>query len=219
MPERGEIATSSLIMDIPLNNDLPGWFGERKQESEQERAILAKDTQFSKADYFNLGLGKQAGLYPVNFSIVLSGTDMNSSIHRPELCLPSQGHFSLLPSSRSLTLDNGKKLTFTVLHSLINLSSNSKSPHIIKCINYYVFVGHKTLTHSHEKRVLIDTKRRILHGQDQQWAYIQAGVYYGSLALKDGSTVTTTEEKATQTLEKLLVQLLPLVIKWDDMEM
>ena len=46
----------------------------------------------------------EKALPPVEISIVYSGADMNSSIHRPERCLPSQGHLNLRGSTSEITL-------------------------------------------------------------------------------------------------------------------
>lgn len=211
MPERGVTAPSSLNIDLPVGYDLTGWYGEKRQESELERKKLAADTKFSKADYLKLSLGERAKLLPCHVSIVLSGEDMNSSIHRPEFCLPSQGHFNLVPGTRTLKLDNGREMSFTRLDSLINISPDSKKPQLLRSMNYHVFVGYKTFTHRHEYRVLLDMKRRVFNGQDQRWAYIQTGVYYGNL-------IGVSEQEAEATLEALLKQLLPLIIKWDEVD-
>lgn len=211
LPKRGDIAPSSLTMKLPVEYELPGWYGEKKQESELERKILAADTKFSKANYYNTSLGFKAKALACHVSIVLSGDDMNSSIHRPELCLPSQGHFNLLSNARTLELNNGKTITLTKLESQINISPDSKKPQLLNSINYYVFVGDGNITHNHIMRVLLDMDKRILHGQDQRWAYIQFGVYYGNL-------IGTTKQEAEEETEKLIKSLLPRIIKWDEIK-
>ena len=49
------------------------------------RRSSGQDTEFSRKSYTN-GRGDE-----IQVSIVLSGQDMNTSIHRPERCLPAQG--------------------------------------------------------------------------------------------------------------------------------
>ena len=51
MPRKGEVQDSSISMALPTGMNPDGWHGTRRQESEQERGILAPDTEFSKADY------------------------------------------------------------------------------------------------------------------------------------------------------------------------
>ena len=48
MPRRGEVQDSSISMDLPTGMNPSGWHGTRRQESEQERGILAPDTEFPK---------------------------------------------------------------------------------------------------------------------------------------------------------------------------
>ncbi len=208
-PARTEMAESPLTMTQPLYEELDGWYGVKRQESELERKILAADTRFSKADYFNMKLGSRAKLFGCHVSIVLSGNDMNSSIHRPELCLPSQGHFNLTSSTKSLTLDNGRKVRLTKLNSQTNISQDPKKPQLLNSVNYYIFVGHHYITHNHIMRVARDSKIRIVEGRDQRWAYIQAGVSYGNL-------IGTSREEAEEQVELLIKSLLPRIIKWEE---
>ena len=49
MPRKGEVQDSSISMALPTGMNPDGWHGTRRQESEQERGILAPDTEFSKA--------------------------------------------------------------------------------------------------------------------------------------------------------------------------
>ena len=85
MPRRGEVQDSSISMDLPTGMNPYGWHGTRRQESEQERGILAPDTEFSKADYVQeLPISLDATeTVPVlcRVSIVKSGHDLNNSIH------------------------------------------------------------------------------------------------------------------------------------------
>ena len=51
MPRRGKCRTPPSAWISPTGMNPYGWHGTRRQESEQERGILAPDTEFSKADY------------------------------------------------------------------------------------------------------------------------------------------------------------------------
>ncbi|MEG0837372.1 MAG: exosortase-associated EpsI family protein [Akkermansia sp.] len=208
LPKQGGVADTSLAPSIPLQESLPGWYGIKQQESERERSILAADTQFRKAAYLDLSLGEKMKTLPCFLSVIISGKDMNASIHRPELCLPSQGHFNLIGSPAELTLNNGKTVTLTRLQSCINISDDPSVPKIIHSIHYYIFVGHKHLTHSHFERVFLDTKDRIIKGQDQRWSYIQVGVNYDQ-------ELGITEQVADAQVQKFLTQALPQLILWE----
>ena len=198
----------ALTSSIPLENELEGWYGLKQQESDQERLILSQDTKFRKACYFDYSLGETARKIPCFLSVIISGRDMNSSIHRPEACLPTQGHFNLRTSTSDFILENGKKLKMAKLYSELNVSSDPSVPEIIHCIHYYVFIGRDKITHSHLTRTFHDIKNRIFKGQMESWAYIQLGVNYGS-------PYGTTEQDAERQLEKLITQLIPQLIQWD----
>ncbi len=72
-------------ISLTLPSSVGVWFGEDQKITEQELAVLARDTEFARKLYTN-GRGDQ-----IFASIVLSGQDLDNSIHRPERCLPAQG--------------------------------------------------------------------------------------------------------------------------------
>jgi len=113
LPERGKVAESAVRMDLPLN--IGEWHGKKTPVSQQEHDILAKDTEFAKVDYFrNNGIRPLPGGRPdfdrISASVVLSGYDINNSIHRPERCLPAQGHTIYSSTDLVIDLPNGRKL-------------------------------------------------------------------------------------------------------------
>ena len=74
---------------VGINLDLPPlvgeWYGKDEEVTEKEHSVLGPETEFSRKSYRN-DLGNELFV-----SIVLAGQDMNTSIHRPERCLPAQG--------------------------------------------------------------------------------------------------------------------------------
>src|SRR5687768_4477265 len=84
LPQSGSVAQSAIRLDLPP--DLAPWWRLQKiQPTEKEVAILAKDTDFSKA----ICIAPQPGRYQadgqpmrqrLDLSIVLSGADINNSI-------------------------------------------------------------------------------------------------------------------------------------------
>lgn len=205
LPKHDSLVEASISPDMPLHYALPGWLGTKLQESELERQSLAADTRFSKAAYTKLRVTLTEPRGPqIVASIVFSGNDMNASIHRPERCLPSQGHVDLRGSKADITLSDGRTLTFTRL--------TSRTPHHIagkpalQHINYYVFVGHDSIISSHLGRTLQDMSDRVLHGYVQRWAYYQVGTYWGG---ESG----ISEELADTQLRMLISQLTPKLLK------
>ncbi len=207
MPTKTEMLESALSPELPLEYALPGWYGQRTQESAQERAILAADTRFSKGIYIKRRDDPSAPRNPaLTVSLIFSGADMNHSIHRPERCLPAQGHLSLNARTESIALADGRELEFTRLASLTQVEG--KPLEYTHHIHYYVFVGHSSILSSHLPRVFRDIYDRCVSGQVQRWAYCQVGVQWG------GET-GFSEEEADAQLRELIAQLLPQLIDWE----
>lgn len=201
LPKHDKLVEASISSEMPVQYALPGWLGTKLQESDLERQSLAADTRFSKASYTKLRetLTEPRGPQIVA-SIVFSGNDMNASIHRPERCLPSQGHVDLQGSKADIRLKDGRTLTFTRLTSRTPSSVAGKPA--LQHINYYVFVGHGSIISSHLGRTLQDMSDRVLHGYVQRWAYYQIGTYWGG---ESG----ISEDLADTQLRALISQLTP----------
>ena len=210
LPRQEQLMESSISPDLPVNYNLAGWEGKKIQESEVERTSLAADTRFSKAQYTQpRRVFWEQEKPPVEISIVYSGSDMNSSIHRPERCLPAQGHQELRASNRQLKLANGRSITFCRLQSytLPEVKGGAPQQHI----HYYVFIGHDRICHTHMGRTLYDIGDRIAKGRTQRWAYLQVGSHWGG----DSGI---TEADAESALIELLTDLAARQINWDMIE-
>ena len=133
---------------------------------------------------------------------------MNASIHRPERCLPSQGHLNLRGSTSEITLADGRQLSVTRLTSQVQLPGERKQT--INFINYYVFIGHGTIHHSHLGRTAQDIYDRIAKGYVQRWAYFQAGSYWAP-------ELGISEDEADKHIRALISDLLPGQINWEEM--
>lgn len=140
------------------------WFGRDAQVTEKERQVLGADTEFSRKTYSNR-TGDE-----IYVSIVLAGQDMNTSIHRPERCLPAQGWTIANSGSVAIPLkreSNGQILKTTRLYNARPVQGGN-----IYSLNYYWFVGFNDLTASHMTRTLYDIRDRLMKGYNQRWAYI-----------------------------------------------
>lgn len=184
LPEKGTIAQSAIRMEI--SDRMGDWYFRVIPPSKEEIEYLAKDTEFSKANCFLPRLEERSyitGETPFDqaqLSIVLSGHDLNNSIHRPERCMPAQGHKIHSQASDTLDLPNGRSVPLRRLLSRQQLlvAPDSKETVTFDCLTYYFFVGHGDITASHEQRTLIDMRDRLLKGQDQRWAYVQVSMCY-----------------------------------------
>lgn len=202
LPFDATIRESAISGQLPTGFDLEGWYGTRTQESEEERAILAADTRFSKAIYQRINpITGRLSPSPILVSVIFSGNDMNSSIHRPERCLPAQGHLNLRSSTRELKLADGRSLTFTRLTST-TISGEGEQKQRFCHVHYYVFVGHSHVCATHLQRTLLDMADRIAGGVVQRWAYFQVGTSYRP-------NDEQGEQEADARLQSLIGDLLP----------
>ena len=92
---------------MALPDVVGAWIGEDAAITEREREILAKDTQFARKTYTG-----PAG-DEIFVSIVMSGDDMTSSIHRPERCLVAQGWSVQDSEKRVVPIVEGRTLEMT----------------------------------------------------------------------------------------------------------
>src|SRR5688572_28564428 len=83
LPKVANSSPQGIALQLP--EYIGNWYGEEQEVTEKEREVLAKDTEFARKLYTDGRGGK------VYASIVLSGHDLDNSIHRPERCLPAQG--------------------------------------------------------------------------------------------------------------------------------
>jgi hypothetical protein len=218
LPEAGEMAVSAVSMELP---DQSGdWLMRAVPVSEEEQKILADDTAFAKAICLSPRRGEidlASGMAipdRVDLSIVLSGHDLNNSIHRPERCMPSQGH--VIGDSTSVTIDmpNGRKIPARRLLSVQSLPTNETRTEYVSynCVTYYFFVGHHRITHDHIKRTLWDMRDRLLLGMDQRWAYVSVSMWYGKVPWIENEV---TLEEADEKLRRFLAEFGEEQIDWD----
>jgi EpsI family protein len=163
LPKKIEIQPAAIAMSLP--SFVGDWYGNDQPVLQGEKDILGPDTQFVRRLYTN-SRGDQ-----IFVSIVLSGPDMATSIHRPERCLPAQGWTVVNTSVTQIPTEQGN-LSATRLRNLRVLRNGDAAPVPIYSLDYYWFVGHNAQTPSHLQRAWIDIRDRILKGQNQQWAYV-----------------------------------------------
>jgi Protein of unknown function (DUF3485) len=184
LPRNGEIAEAAIQMDLPLT--IGPWTGTEREATEAEKEKLAKDTTFAKRLY---DLAPQRSLFDgpvtletpnqmswlnkVDAGIVMSGNDLNQSIHRLERCLGAQG-FKNLQTTPFTIRSKGKKFEIAKVTCHQEFPKNKERTEFVKVpsILYYFFVGHTALTASHYKRTMVDMRDRLIQGRDQRWGYV-----------------------------------------------
>lgn len=216
LPKAGDTASSAAGMELP--GFLGAWELQRQAASESEIKTLGAETAFSKAlclksRWGELGPGFSLVKDRIDLSIVLSGSDLNTSIHRPERCMPAQGH--VLTDSRKvrIAMDGGRSFDARRLLSVKSEKSPEAGGEAVdhNCVTYYFFVGHDRVTHDHLERTFIDMKDRLVRGMDQRWAYVSATMKYGKLAWI-GREVS--EAEADAKLREFLADLAARQIDW-----
>jgi hypothetical protein len=215
LPKLGEVADSAIKMELPGYAE--GWEYMKIAASEEEINTLSKDTHFAKAVCLKPRPGEvslQGGLVPdrVDISVVLSGHDMNNSIHRPERCMPAQGHNILSSSDLILKTPLGHTLEVRRLKSVQTIKGESETERAqFNAVTYYFFVGHNQIANDHFKRTMIDMKDRLLRGMDQRWAYVSASMWYGKVPWIEDEV---TEEEADEKLREFLAKFADEQIDW-----
>lgn len=218
LPKVGEVAQSAVNMELPDFSD--GWSFEKLAASSEELGTLSADTKFSKAICLTPRPGEfndEGFRIPdrIDLSVVLSGVDLNNSIHRPERCMPAQGHNITSSSDRIIRLANGREFA---VKRLVSVQSQRRADigereEYVKfnCLTYYFFVGHDKVTNDHLGRTLIDMKDRLLRGMDQRWAYATVSMWYGKVPWIEDEV---TEKEADEKLMKFLQQFAEEQIDW-----
>lgn len=207
---------SAIRMEIP--EKLGRWKTLTLQETKQERETLAPDTKFSKA----LCLGSESFFdttpYEGHVSIVLSGFDLANSIHRPERCMPAQGHEIYHSEKLLVDLKGGRQVPVRRLLSVqTNKDQNDKVVSRNNTVTYYFFVGHDRITEDHTRRTLLDMKDRLAKGVAQGWAYITV-----TMAFKGeqdvGAGLLPDFETADRKVRDLLAELAEHNIDWTQIQ-
>jgi EpsI family protein len=159
-----DVKIQPAAIDPSLPEFVGNWHGVDQSVTQLERDILGPDTQFVRKLYTR-------GTDQIYVSIVLSGPDMNTSIHRPERCLPAQGWTIADSKTVSVPLTAGV-LKATRLQNITSVSRENGRSFSLRSLDYYWFVGHSDVTPSHYDRTWIDIRDRVLKGRNQQWAFV-----------------------------------------------
>ncbi|HYX49302.1 MAG TPA: EpsI family protein [Ktedonobacteraceae bacterium] len=190
---------------LALPEYLGQWYGVDQEITERERSILASDTEFARKSYTNFRGDK------ILVSIVLSGHDLDNSIHRPERCLPAQG-LTIVDSQRITLSVPGGSLETTRLHDVHQVSAPGGKLIPVYDLNYYWFVGFHHLTASHLERTWLDIQDRLFKGYNQRWAYITV-----STPITQGLVQFGRSEKETDALlQEFIRELFPLLSLFAD---
>lgn len=178
------------------------WYGEDMAVSEKERKVLGEETEFARKAYRN------ARGNIITASVVLSGQDMNTSIHRPERCMPAQGFAVIDNRPVAVPLREGGVMQATRLLNVRNIPADETSGPVSNYnLTYYWFIGHKDMTASHFARTWYDIRDRLLHGYNQRWAYVTVAASLPPDAMNDPRIERTMDEWLQTFIKQLLPQI------------
>lgn len=203
LPHSDKVSPAGIAMMLP--NVVGTWFGDDAAVTQKELDTLAKDTKFARKVYTSPERDQ------IWVSIVMSGDDMTNSIHRPERCLPAQGWQVRSSSRRTIQIPGGKSFDVTRLQNGQFFETRDKRRIEVTNLDYYWFIGYEQMTASHLTRTGIDIRDRILHGQNQRWAYVTVAAN----VTRGISRPERSEEQTTEMLEKFIRALAPRLQKPD----
>jgi Protein of unknown function (DUF3485) len=138
---------------------------------------------------------------------------MNTSIHRPERCLPAQGWSIAKSDALVIPLDDRGVLTATRLYNIRTqrdretlkpVIGRDGNPVTIHHLSYYWFVGNTETTQSHFSRTWIDVKDRLMKGYNQRWAYITVSATITEGLIRDGLSEKETDAMIKDFIKKLV---------------
>ncbi|HUF82569.1 MAG TPA: EpsI family protein [Burkholderiales bacterium] len=174
LPRTYESRPSAILMSLPTF--VGDWYGKSLEVPERVELSLAKDTAFDQKEYRRFAPGFPGDFDTLLSFIVLSGDDMNNSIHRPERCLAAQGYTIHDRGEVTIDLGDGRTLKAMRLHSSRPIMDSTRR---ISHITYYWFTGATALTNSHYRRTWIDMRDRLFTGTNQRWAFVTVAANYG----------------------------------------
>ena len=212
-------AQSNIHQPVGINLELPkmvagGWLGYDQEVGDQERLVLGPGgTEFSRKGYKRARGKSLDGGDNIQASVVLAGQDMNTSIHRPEWCLPAQGWTIENSSKVTIMIPDRGKLVATRLQNMRFVpDKETKKPIvdqngnkvILRNLDYYWFVGYNGVTDSHTTRNLIDISDRLLHGYNQRWGFITVASNITENMQADGLDEKETDAMIQDFIQKLV---------------
>jgi EpsI family protein len=193
------------------------WRGKDLPVTKKERETLGPDTDFARKAYSRLSnyRGKKGEIpseyAEVTLSVVLSGQDMNTSIHRAERCLPTQGWNIADKREVAMNLPGRGSFTATRLYNTKPVQDKSGRTDTARMLSYYWFIGHTETTGSHFERTFIDMKDRLISGYNQRWAYITVTVVVPPAM--DSAKQSEVEQTVDEMLREFIVTFSPKAVK------
>lgn len=188
-----------------LPDYLGGWFGKETEVTDKEKGVLV-GSDFARKTYTNARGDR------VLVSIILSGQDMMTGIHRPERCLQAQGWNAESSARRTILLSNKKPLPVTrLLNSQVVVVDGKSYP--VGNVAYYWFIGATRQTPSHGARIFYDSVDRIVKGYNQRWAMVLVSAEVTKSLGAAGRSERETEHIVEDVISRLGPKILTETVK------
>jgi EpsI family protein len=199
LPKQMGFQPKGVVLELP--DSLGEWWGQHVEVTQHEKNVLGRGTEFSRKEYSN-GRGDL-----ILASVVLSGEDMMTSIHRPERCLRAQGWTFNPGDERVINVPGHGRLPVMRLRNHKTIKNRDGQTVPIENICYYWFAGSRDVTESHLSRVWIDLKDRLAGGYAQRWAMFMVAANITGKQMKFGRDEKGTDEVLVEFIRQLAPQM------------
>lgn len=199
-------------VSLALLPKIGDWYGKDEEILAEERSTLGKGTDFARkryrTDYATDPSGRGV-TYGLLVSMVLSGPDMSTSIHRPERCLDAQGWTVLESDDVEIDLEGKGRFSVTRLYNRMTKRAPDGTTHTFDAYTYYWFVGEHEIESTHWGRWYTDNKDRLFRGVNQRWAFITVT---GVIPTQNDPAKSEAAKKWTdETVRSFIAQLAPTI--------
>ncbi len=196
---------------LELPDFVGNWKGTDAEIQPREREVLGEKsgTRFVRKIYRNLDG------YEITASIILSGRDMSTSIHRFERCLDAQGW--AVNESDQIAVSLPQHGTFPITQvrgTQVGKTRDDKAVNVEMQACYW-FVGQEDICAGHWTRWAIDNRDRLFRGISQRWAFV---LLTGSVPIPTDPQKTDTARKWSQTTMREFIKMLAPKIHLDSVK-
>ncbi len=162
---------------------------------------LPEDTEFINHIYSDSEDLSSPATHKMELHVIISGADKRS-IHRPERCLPGQGHRIVRRYRKTIRLSRGNLSKLDVMVLVLKAPVRDSRSRVSTQIIYYWFAGNRRVTASNYERLALTAWDRMVLGDSYRWSYI--------LVI---SSVRTTVRDTMGAMDEFLADFFPQVEK------